>query len=159
MEIRLYTPEDKEKVLALDICEVELMELKASMGNPVEALEKSLEVSHTTWIAIEDDKVLAVAGIALHPTEEGIGIPWMLSNDTFMRKHLFKTTTMVYQYLDYCFNDLDLYCLANQVSIDNRLSRKWLASLGFEFMGKSYNILDDDVWFEQFYMYKEDYCV
>ena len=158
MELIFYKDEDKEKVLELDIGVLEQKELEYSTGlTPREALEQSLDASLATWYAVEDGVVVGVGGITAHPEEDGMGIPWMLSTDTFMRSNLFTMNSLTYDLLEYCFNTLDMYVVANYVWHENKPSKKWLRSVGFEFM-------DTFTWmngqpFEQFYLYKEDYYV
>jgi hypothetical protein len=156
MKVYLYTKEDKERVLKLEIGAVEQEELTHATGlTPTEALSQSLEVSLTTWFAVEDDVVVGVGGITPHPEEEGIGIPWLLSTDTFVKDHLFTVNALTYGLFTYCFDNLEMYLLTNQVWSENKQSKKWLKSIGFDFM-ESTKWLNEQP-FEQFYLYKEDY--
>lgn len=157
MEVVYYDESFKDRVLELDIGELEVRELIALGGSPKEMLEDSLNVSKHTWVGFEEGKVVAVGGLSLHPTEEGIGIPWLLSTDTFTRQHLFTINSLATSLIEHSFNTLGLYLLTNQVSLDNTPSIKWLRYLGFEFMSQPKLI--NGVWFDTFYMYKEDYYV
>lgn len=159
MEVIYYEKEMKDEVLKLDICELEKIELEA-LGegkSAKEMLEESLDVSLHTWVAMEDNKVVAVGGVSLHSFEEGIGIPWLLSTDEFMQKYLFTINSLTLSLIEHSFNTLGLYLLTNRVSLNNRPSIKWLKYIGFEFMDAPKLI--NDVWFDTFYMYKEDYDV
>lgn len=159
MEIIYYEEKYRDRVLDLDIGELEINELVALGGDKSakEMLNESLNVSKHAWFGVEDGKVVAVGGLSLHPTEEGMGIPWLLSTDTFMRKHLFTINSLTTSLIEHSFNSLGLYLLTNHVSLENRPSIKWLKYLGFEFMEQPKLI--NGVWFDTFYMYKEDYYV
>lgn len=159
MEVIYYEKEMKDEILKLDIRELEKIELEA-LGegkSAKEMLEESLDVSLHTWVGVEDNKVVAVGGVSLHPIEEGIGIPWLLSTDEFMQKYLFTINSLTLSLIEHSFNTLGLYLLTNRVSINNRPSTKWLKYIGFEFMEQPKLI--EGVWFDTFYMYKEDYYV
>lgn len=159
MEVIYYEEAFRDRVLELDIGELEANELRALGGTKTarEMLDESLKVSKHTWFGVEDDKVVAVGGLSLHPIEEGIGIPWLLSTDIFMKNHLFTINSLTTSLIEHSFNNLSLYLLTNQVSLDNKPSIKWLKYLGFEFMEQPKLI--NGVWFDTFYMYKEDYYV
>lgn len=158
MEVYFYKEEDKEKVLELDIGEIEKLELIHSTGlTPKEALIESLEASLATWYAVEDGVVVGVGGVTLHPTEEGMGVPWMLSTGTFVRDNLFTVNSLTYDLIEYCFENLGMYVLCNFVWLHNAQSIKWLKAIGFDFM--STLTWKNGEPFEQFYLYKEDYYV
>lgn len=159
MEVIYYEESFRDRVLGLDIGELEVKELEALGGGKSirEMLDESLSVSEHTWVGIEKEKVVAVGGISLHPIEEGIGIPWLLSTDTFTKQHLFTINSLATSLIEHSFNTMGLYLLTNQVSLNNKPSIKWLKYLGFEFMEQPKLI--NGVWFDTFYMYKEDYYV
>lgn len=159
MEVVYYDESFRDRVLEMDLCEAEAKELLAlGEGKTVrEMLEDSLSVSKHTWVAVEDGKVIAVGGISEHPYEAGMGIPWLLSTETFTRDYLFTINSLAYSLIEHSFNTLDFYVLTNRVSLDNKASIKWLKFLGFEFMESPRLI--NNVWFDTFYMYKEDYYV
>lgn len=158
----VYDPSKLKEVLTLEVCEREAKELRAQgINDPKEALKKSLESSITSWYFMDDDRVCGVGGVAPHPQNKGMGIVWLLVDEVMLRKYLFTCNSLAHDALDYCFNELGMYCVCNYVSVENKLSVKWLKSLGFEFMEHYAVFADTNVVFDEFYMYKEDYlgCV
>lgn len=161
MTVFPYTPEAKEKALRLEICKHERDELIAFNGeNPKTTLEASLDVSILAWYGEDaEGNVIGVGGLSPHPEEEGMAIPWMLLGEGVLRKHLFSINALVIQFIDYCFKNLNLYCLCNFVDLRNKPSIKWLSSLGFEFSCNYRVFHDPNVVFDEFYLYKEDWHV
>jgi hypothetical protein len=159
MKIYNYEPKDRDFVLTLDINKIGKAEIIASTGKtPLEALADSLDASLHVWFGVEDSVVVGVGGIALH-ANEGLGVLWMISDETFMRKNLFTVNALTFDLIDYCFATLGLQCLCNYIDLRNKQSIKWLKSIGFEFMDKPRTLHDPVVTFDEFYLYKSDYYV
>lgn len=160
LQVHVFTLGDMEKVLQLNICEREKVELRAQTGRtPKEVLEESLRGSLYSWYFTDDGVVVGAGGVTKHPEYDGMGIPWVLTDETTLSKHLFTYNSLAFDAMDFCFNKLGMYCLCNMVSMVNRPSVRWLKSLGFEFM-EHYKVFEDpNVVFDEFYMYKEDFNV
>lgn len=159
INVHTYTSDKLDQVLGLEVCQREVDELKAlGFEDTKETLRVSLESSHYAWYATyEDGKVCGAGGVTLDPTEEGMGLIWLLVDELSFKKYMFSYNSWTQDLLKICFEDLGLYCIHNYVSLNNKASVKWLKYMGFEFMLKYRTFKDPNVVFDEFYMYKEDY--
>jgi len=93
-----------------------------------EILEICVETSTDTY-AVVDDEDGCVALFGVRDVDEESGIPWFLSCDLFFSKHKRRFIKETPEYLEKLFGNKQY--LYNYVSKENKVSQRWLKSLGF----------------------------
>lgn len=91
-----------------------------------DVLAQSVEASTRTWVRVEKERPVWIAGVA--PAGHGVGVPWMVGTDE-MFSHKGALMREARGYLEAM---LGAYCaLVNVVDARNERSVRWLRSLGF----------------------------
>lgn len=115
--------------LAVNLRHADREELNALGHSEFEkVIADSVASSKKSWAAFVDGRVALIAGVAVHPTDENIGIPWMLGTDLLLahKKQFVRITSPYLALVSEGF-----VCLANAVHVRNSVSIAWLKRLGF----------------------------
>lgn len=124
-------PAELEHALALAprLRKGDLREIAAATGDtPEDAILVSLASSPTSWTWLYKGKVMAVYGVAAHPTKPGVGVPWLLAAKGADRHKVY----FVRQSRKYLKLALDAFpILENYIDCRNTASIQWLAWMGF----------------------------
>lgn len=113
---------------------------------PYEALRRSLELSDLAFTIVHDEGPIAMFGVRCQSVLGGIGIPWLLGTDRIKevrRQFIYEGR----RWLDVLQGDYMV--LRNYVHEDNRVSLKWLKSLGFTIMDAQ-QAGPERAWFHKF---------
>ena len=113
----------------IDLLEVELMGLGVS---PTEALLEGVEKGVAHSIFSDDHVILSMYGVAPMGLP-GVGVPWMLSSDAFIRdkeakRRVFRESPEAIIKMHRLYP-----VLTNFISVENKLPIRWLKWLGFSF--------------------------
>jgi hypothetical protein len=127
--IKLVPVRDEHLVFLSDnLRKQDLIEINCSHpnGNVLDLIRTSVSVSDEVMVALKDETPIAVFGVSKLPVG---GCPWLLGTDE-LAKHpkmvVSISKPMVERWLKtYGF-------LTNFVHIDNKISIRWLTSLGFK---------------------------
>jgi len=128
--IYVPTTEDHIHHVAQHMRKADVIEVRAA-GNrtPLQALQDGYRVSDQTVTVLSPDGVpLVILGIAPWNRLCGVGCPWLLGTDDALkyRRNFLRDPEKVIEAM------LDLYPrLENFVHVENRLSVRWLQSIGF----------------------------
>lgn len=130
--IRRFIPSDLSE-LAENMRQSDIDELKASHGEQADIrgiLVKAAELSCicNTWLDA-DNQVMAMFGLAPHPTEKGMGIPWVLATGKVM--HFPKTFIKEGLRILASMQKISPY-LINYVDVRNTSSIRYIQRLGFQ---------------------------
>jgi hypothetical protein len=112
--------------------EADRVEVRASHGHsPVEALLRGVEVSDMVETVVDEDGTpFAILGVAPRCRLTGNGAPWLLGTDDVVKNR----RAMVQDAGPVLDRMMNLYpSLENYVHCDNRISVRWLKSIGFKF--------------------------
>lgn len=107
----------------------DLREIAAATGDsPEDALVLSVASSVVCWTWLFRGRVMAIFGVAPHPTRLGVGVPWLLGAKGSDKHKVF----FVRQSRKYVHLMLDRFpVLENYVDCRNTPSIQWLAWCGF----------------------------
>lgn len=126
-QVRLFREGDCESLAPrLRLADVHEIELAIGL-EPLVALRKSVEVSSKKWSITIDDEVIAIFGVSLRGST---GLPWLVASDGLLKiKRSFLAGCEPY------IRSMSEGCdvLTNYVWVQNKVSLKWLAWLGFSF--------------------------
>lgn len=123
----------------------------SSNATPLEALEKSLELSDYATTVCADGHPLVIMGL-VKGGMLGTGVPWLLGTDDalkYKRHFLTESRQVVQEMLDICPH------LYNHVHDKNYVSVRWLKWLGFMMDDPAPHGPNGEL-FHRFYMRKED---
>jgi hypothetical protein len=129
-----YIPTTLEHVshVAKNMREADRIEIMASHGHsPLKALLQGVKISDLVLSAVtESDEPIAILGVAPVCRLTGTGSPWLLGTDEVWtyRRNFVEEPGKILKIM------LDLYPnLENYVHCKNRISVRWLKSIGFMF--------------------------
>jgi len=118
---------------------------------PEESLRKSVDYSIISRTALADGEPVLIAGMAPYSILDDSGLPWMLATDGLLDiaiPFLKRCRQYVAEMLTFC-NKLE-----NWVHVDNEISIRWLAWMGFNIDDPAPHGIEKDL-FHRFWMTKE----
>ncbi len=141
--IRLATEEDISYV-APRLRQADKEEVWASGSYlPEDALRASYRASEPCFAGVEQDKPVALFGVA--PVSSNVGAIWLLGTDAISNKIPISFLRWSRRFLPFLLEPYDMVC--NQVHAKNTVHIKWLRWLGFTFINK----IERGPYNEQFY--------
>lgn len=108
---------------------IDQLECRALGQSPRKALKAGVENSKFSWAMLDDSgRPLALFGVAPHPTDDKLGIPWFLGcSEVYEHRLTFVKYTRHYlAVMQHYFPKL-----VNVVHADNEKSIRWLKWAGF----------------------------
>lgn len=122
---------DHVEELASQVRKADIDEIAAATGmNPITALLMSFSLSTEVYTWMCGDEVAAVFGVAPDPDHFGVGCPWMIGSDLFVRERTFvlKHSRKIIEHFNQRYPLLE-----NYVHPSNTASVRWLRWCGFQF--------------------------
>jgi len=155
--LRLYTQEDREAILNLQLREVDQREIVKASGLTVrQNLELIVDENPQEDLYVIEHKgnIEGILGISPSPWGDNIGIPFLLITDIAEKE-------LKYQFAKYSVGCLGLFhkkydILSNYVAKENNKTIKWLKAIGAHIDEDKDFYLDDPYYpFKQFTFYKK----
>ncbi len=129
--VRLSIPQDADELQGR-LREADLRELEALGTAPRSALHAGLEHPQFCYTVLAEDEVVAMFGVAPMVGNPSIGVPWLLSDDKFLKLFSFRFLRRCMTYVN---RMNDLYpTLVNWVDARNESAIRWLYWCGFKFL-------------------------
>ncbi|KRE92460.1 hypothetical protein ASG87_00645 [Frateuria sp. Soil773] len=128
--ITFHTPTiDALRHIAEHMCPADRAELAATgQHDPLASLMKSVETSRESFVAEWNGEPQAALGVADLPQDHRFGVPWMLSTGNgsqHAREFMAASRSIVEAWAPMYL------ALANVVSREHHVARRWLRALGF----------------------------
>lgn len=107
----------------------DIKECRAMDCSPKSALKESWKASRYCWAALDHhDRPVAIFGVAQHPTDDQLGIPWMLAScEVYLyRRAIIEFTPKYVERMHKAYPRL-----ANVIHVESKRSIRWLKWAGF----------------------------
>lgn len=159
MKIEIILFEDKyyDEIINLKIKEFDRREVEAANGFGYRrVLQRAVNrYKSTMYLIMYNGTVSGIFG-AVDSPKKGVGIGYLLTDDRISE---YKWDFTRYS-IDVVVHLLKKYSrITNYVSVEHKLSVRWLKKIGARFNGKAYILEDPDIPFYKFELRKEDYYV